>query len=424
MNTYQVMAEKSSARTYAGTEEPLLLPVNEKERIVCLDVVRGFAALGILLINIELFSMARADVLNPATGQYSQGLNYWIWFACHILAEQKFMAIFSLLFGAGILLMTSRAEAAGRPSALLHYRRMGFLTLLGLAHAYLLWSGDILVAYGLCGSLAYLVRKLRPSTLLALAFVLLLVGSTLWGMFAVLSPTGIAQALNWTSLALSSPQEVAAYRGGWLTQMTPRVQEAVQSETVEFVFFTFWRISGLMLAGMAFFKLGILQGRSSRRAYWQMIGIALCVGLPVALYGVYFNLVPSRTSIYATLFGMQFDYWSSLLLGAGWVGALILASTQVALTSCSRRIAAVGRMALTNYLVQTLLCTTIFYGHGLGLFGKVDRAGQLGIVVAVWLFQLTVSPIWLKHFLYGPMEWLWRCVTYMRLEPLSRTATS
>lgn len=331
------------------------------------------------------------------------------------------MTIFSVLFGAGILLMTGRVEASGKRPGVVHYRRMGWLTVVGLVHAYLLWSGDILVAYGLCGSLAYLGRRLRPPTLFVLASMLLAASPASWIAFTLLSPTEAARWLSWLPHPLPPAQEIAAYRGGWLSQMAPRIQAAFQSETLEFALFTFWRGTGLMLAGIGFLKLGLLQGRCSARTYWRMIGVGLCIGIPVALFGICFNSLSSHTS--ASLFGWQFNYWSSLLVSAGWVGASILASSSVALLPYTRRVAAVGRLALTNYLMQTLICTTIFYGHGLGLFGKVKGAGQLVIVAMVWLVQLTFSPIWLRHFLYGPMEWLWRCLTYARWERFSRTVT-
>ncbi len=139
-------------------------PVSERERIFTLDVLRGFAVLGILPMNIQDFSMPGAAYLNPTAYGDLHGANYWVWLLSHLLADEKFMTIFSMLFGAGIFLMTSRIEAAGQPSAALHYRRMGWLVLFGLLHAYLLWSGDILFSYGVCGLLVFLFRKWRPRT--------------------------------------------------------------------------------------------------------------------------------------------------------------------------------------------------------------------------------------------------------------------
>ncbi len=151
MSSISVLKERQLDRTGAQRLTTVPQPVAEKERIVSIDVLRGFALLGILPMNIQYFSMISAAYDNPTAYGDLHGANYWIWLFCHVLADQKFMTIFSMLFGAGILLMTSRIEATGKPSASLHYRRMGWLILFGLAHAYLLWSGDILVAYGMCG---------------------------------------------------------------------------------------------------------------------------------------------------------------------------------------------------------------------------------------------------------------------------------
>lgn len=121
---------------------------------------------------------------------------------------------------------------------------------------------------------------------------------------------------------------------------------------------------------------------------------------------------------------MQFNYWASVLVSLGWIGAVMLASKSAALVWITARLAAVGRMAFTNYIMQTLICTTIFYGHGLGLFGKVERVWQLAIVLGVWVLQLTISPLWLHHFSYGPLEWVWRSLTYWRRIPFRRRSVA
>ena len=154
---------------------PAAQPVAEKERIVSIDVLRGFALLGILPMNIQYFSMIAAAYFNPTAYGDLRGADYWVWFLSHVLADEKFMAIFSMLFGAGILLMTSRVESNGGKSAALHCRRMGWLILFGVAHAFLLWSGDILFSYGVCGLAVYWLRKLRPLVLLGIGLLLLAV---------------------------------------------------------------------------------------------------------------------------------------------------------------------------------------------------------------------------------------------------------
>lgn len=401
-------------------------PVGEKERVFSVDVLRGFAVLGILPMNIQSFSMVREAYWNPSMHGALNGANYWIWLFSSLLTDQKFMTIFSLLFGAGVLMMADHIEALARPSATLHYRRMGWLILIGLLHSYLLWSGDVLVAYGLCGSLVYVCRRLRPSTLLILAFSSIALGMVSLIAYGICLPVQavIAREWAWMPQPLSSAAEIAAYRGSWIAQMAPRIQTSLQAETFSFVILTFWRVTGLMLAGMAFLKLGVLQARCPVRVYWLMIASAICVGIPITLYGIHHNLSSNLGSLYSFVVAAQFNYWASLLVSLGWIGAIMLASRSVLLLPVTRGLAAVGRIALSNYLMQTIICTTIFYGHGFGLFEKVDRVGQFAIVVAIWAFQFAISKIWLKRFLFGPMEWFWRCLTYLQREPFLRAAAS
>ncbi len=410
--------DRADEREFATAPQP----IGENERVVSIDVLRGFAVLGILPMNIQAFSMIRAAYSNPTiTGDFG-GANFWIWFFCHLLADQKFLTIFSMLFGAGILLMANRVEDSGKNSTALHYRRMGWLILIGLAHSYLLWSGDVLFPYGLCGLLVYFCRKLRPRTLLWLSLLMIAIGSASLMAYGFWPPmqAEIAKEWAWMPRPVSPAAEIAAYRGTWFAQMTARVQTSIQAETFSFVILTFWQVTGLMLAGMAFLKLGLLHAKCPSWMYWTMIGAAVGIGIPITLYGVHYSLNSDWDSIYFFVIGTQFNLWASLLVSLGWLGAVMLASRTAILLPLTRRLAAVGRMALTNYLMQTIICTTIFYGHGFGLFGKVDRVDQFAIVVDVWLLQLTVSLVWLERYSFGPMEWLWRCLTYFQWEPLTR----
>jgi len=401
-------------------------PVAEKERIVSIDVLRGFALLGILPMNIQYFSMITAAYFNPTAYGDLHGANFVVWLLSHVLADEKFMTIFSMLFGAGILLMTSRVEATGRPSAALHYRRMGWLILLGLAHSYLLWSGDILYSYGMCGLVVYLCRKLRPRTLLVVGLLMMAMASVamtsygLWSRHWSPAQLEAAREQLWKPTPQMVAKENMAYRGNWTKEMSYRVPDSVQMETGFFLGFIFWRAGGLMLIGMALSKLGVFGAKRPQPLYWTTIVVALLVGLPVTLYGTHRDFAAGWDFRYSFFFGAQFNYWASILVSLGWVGAIMLASKTTALLPLTRRLAAVGRMAFTNYIMHTVLCTTIFYGYGFGLFGKVERVWQFAIVLFVWTVQLMVSPIWLRHFHFGPLEWLWRSLTYWQWEPFRR----
>jgi uncharacterized protein len=401
-------------------------PVGEGDRIESIDVLRGVAVLGILVMNIKAFAMPGAAYINPNAYGDLTGANGWVSYLTQLLGEQKFMTIFSMLFGAGIVVMTSRAEARTGRSAALHYRRMGWLILIGLLHAHLLWYGDILYAYGLCGLAAWLFRKLPPMLLIPLGAAVMAVGSGLSianGLF-MQSSWGEQAAAGFQAGWLPSPQdinaELEAYRGSWLDQMSRRVPSALSFETFLFAMWSAWRAGGLMLVGMGLFKLGVFSARCSTGIYVAIALIGLGAGLPVTLYGLTWVETHAADGATAFFLGDQFNYWGSPPLSMAYVALVMLACKSPSLRGITRLFAAVGRMALSNYLMQSFICTTIFYGHGLGLFGTLDRVAQIGIVGAVWIAQLTISPIWLHYFQFGPFEWLWRSLTYCKPQPFLR----
>ncbi len=426
-------AQVENARTDDAKVRPIPVarridagPVGESQRIASLDVLRGFAVLGILVVNIQSFSMISAAYMNPtATGDLN-GTNYWVWLVSHVLVEQKFIAIFSMLFGAGIVLMADRREAAGRSPAAAHYRRMAVLLVIGLAHGYLLWEGDILCAYAICGLVVYLFRRRRPGVLIALGLAGVAVASAIslffgWSMAFWPAESITALQHEWAPTQEMIQQEVAAYRGGWFEQMSYRAPITFFFQTLVFITDVFWWASGMMLLGMALFKLGVLSAARSDRFYVTLIVLAVGVGLPMVLYGVHQNFAAGWEAGHGFFLGRQYNCWASILVSLGWVSAVMLVCRHNLLAWLTRRLAAVGRMALSNYLLQTVICTTIFYGHGLGLFGSVERPGQIAIVLAVLALQLVLSPIWLGFFRFGPVEWLWRAATYMHLPAMRRT---
>ena len=400
-------------------------PVTRAERIESLDVLRGFALLGILIMNIQSFSMISAAYLNPTAYGDLTGANFAVWLLSHLFADQKFMTIFSLLFGAGIVLMAERAASTGARPAGTHYRRMLWLILFGLLHAHLLWFGDILYTYGMCGLVVYLFRKLPPRWLIPLGLLSLAVSSAMWLFFGWSMEFWPEQALadftrDWIPPPEMVEKELAVYHGGWLGQMSHRVPDALEFQTFVFLTWTSWRAGGLMLAGMGLYKLGVFSARRSNAFYIGLIAAAAVLGIPTVLYGVYTDLQSGWDLGYSFFFGWQFNYWGSVPVSLGWVGLVMLACRGGFIPWLTSRLAAVGQSAFTNYLLHTFICTTLFYGHGFGLFGRVERVGQIAIVAAIWVLQLAISPLWLRHFRFGPFEWMWRSLTYFRLQPFRR----
>ena len=410
----------SSDRSDAG-------PVVDTARIDAIDVLRGFALLGILVMNVQSFAMPQAAYFNPTAYGDLEGANLHVWLAGRMLADQKFMTIFSMLFGAGIVLMAGRVEARGGAGAgRVHYRRMGWLLVIGLLHAHLLWFGDILFTYAVCGMVVYPLRHLSPGRLAALGATLLAVGSALsvgTGMSLPYWPDDALATFTseaWRPTPELIEAELAAYRGGWLEQQPGRSAGALVFQTFLLITWGFWRAAGLMLVGMALFKGDVFAARRSPRFYAKLIAAAVAVGLPLQAYGLSLDFARGWP-VWSFFIGMQFNYWPSIAVSLGYVGLVMLACRAAALRPFTRPFAAVGQTALTNYLLQTVLCTTIFYGHGLGWFGSVDRVGQVGVVAGVWALQLVASPLWLRRFRFGPAEWAWRSLTYGARQPLRRT---
>lgn len=398
-------------------------PTPDAERIESIDVLRGFVLLGILVMNIQAFSMIEAAYSDPTAYGNLEGPNLWIWVAGHLFADQKFMTIFSMLFGAGILLMGRRSDRSGRFSPVArHFRRMAVLVAFGLLHSYLIWYGDILYAYGMCGFVVYFFRRLSGKILFPLG--LLSIALTAYITYLTITPT-----LDWPGEALQTierdlrafpptpAEEIAIKRGSWSEQMELRAVNARLYHTYLFALFIAWRVGGLMLLGMAFFKAGVFSARRSTAFYLVLFLGGMGIGLPIVAYGAYRNFqVGWEAQSYV---GRAYNYWASIVVALGWVGLIMLICKHRIAPRATAALAAVGRMALTNYLAQSVICTLIFYGHGLGLFCRVERTGQLAITVAIWIVQIVYSSLWLRVFRFGPIEWLWRSLTYGELQPMA-----
>jgi len=390
-----------------------------------LDLLRGVAVLGILIMNIQSMSMPTAAYINPTAYGDLTGLNKWIWILSHILASQKFMSIFSILFGAGVVLFTDNALAKGKNSAALHYRRMFWLMVFGLLHGYLLWHGDILFSYSLCGMLLFLFRKLPPRKLVGIGFAFFLVPIALESLIALSMPYWPEEALastleSWKLEGLALQEYLKAYRGNWLEQMELRVPETLFMQTQWFFMNTFWRVMAMMLLGMALFKWKVLSAELSTGTYLRISLLGLLLGILLSIVGVILNFKNQWSMEFSMFIGNQFNYVGSVATALGYIGVVMLIAKSIHFSRCKTIFSAVGRMAFTNYILMTLICTFLFYGHGLGLFGSVERKIQALVVLGVWALLLLLSPVWLKHFRYGPLEALWRSLTYGKWQALKK----
>jgi uncharacterized protein len=408
-------------------------PVLPSQRVESIDVLRGVAVLGILLLNMQSFAMPGSAYMNPTSYGDLSGANYWVWYGSRLLGDQKFLSIFSMLFGAGIVLMSSRIESRGLSSAGVHYRRMGWLILFGLLHAHLLWYGDILYSYGLCGLVAYLFRRLRPAWLIVIGLIALsipcVINFGLYGLFNAIPEEGREQWLQgqmhaWQPGSEEIQSELDAYRGGWLDQQLNRSTMAALFQTFFFGIWFCWRAGGLMLLGMAMHKLDIFNAARSSVFYGALALVGLILGGALTASEIRLHEEhgwPVMESMY--LYSLP-HYWGSFFQSLAYVGLVMLLCRSGALRRLQQALAAVGRMALSNYLMQSLICTTIFYGQGFGQFGHFSRVEQLYTFLGVSAAQLAWSPLWLRHFRFGPLEWLWRSLTYWKRQPMRRAAGS
>jgi uncharacterized protein len=216
-------------------------------------------------------------------------------------------------------------------------------------------------------------------------------------------------------------KELAIYRGGYLGIVKHRAPQVFMIQTIGFLLGGFLFAASRMLLGMGLMKLGVFSAERSRRFYLWMIGLGYCIGLPLMVFDALEMIRHEFSFDYLIHGGFFYNGFGSLVVALGHVGLLMLIVQSGALTWLTRRLAAVGRMALSNYLTHSIVCTTLFYGYGFGLFGQINRTGLAAIVVAIWVFQLCMSPIWLRYFRFGPAEWLWRSLTYWKVQPMRRS---
>ena len=396
-----------------------------EQRIISIDLLRGFAVLGILIMNIQSFSMIGSAYINPTAYGDLTGLNKWVWIFSNLFADHKFMSIFSMLFGVGIIIFTERALKKGKRAGQLHYRRNFWLLIFGLIHAYLIWYGDILVAYSLTAFLAFVFRKLKAKTLLiysVLFFIVPIIFSLASGFSIQYWPEESYNQNMETWMPDNSiiEAEINTMRGSWVNQMDERIPSAIFMQTFLFFWQSFWRVMSMMLLGMALYKWEIITAKRSNTFYNKMALISLGLGLTLTATGIFQNFSHHWLMDYSMFFGSMYNYIGSMGVALGYIALIMLLAKSGSMRKLKYRIISVGRMAFTNYILMSLICTFIFYGHGLGLFGKVERSVQILIVLAVWVIILTISPLWLKKFQYGPLEWLWRVLTYWRKQPMNK----
>jgi uncharacterized protein len=398
-------------------------PVAAKDRLISMDVLRGFALLGILIMNIQAFAMIFSAYLNPTVYGDLNGINYWTrWFSV-VFADQKFITIFSMLFGASIILIVEKAQARGASAASLHYRRMAWLALFGLAHALLIWAGDILFFYAISGMVVFLFRNWQARNLFILSFVLLLLfsGYMLLGgaMIAKFPAEDLAKIMEfWAPSAELIAEQNAGNRAGWLGQWDIR-SSMYMDMLVNFPMMLI-RMVATMLIGLGLYKACVLDASRSNKFYLTGMVIGLGIGLPTTMFGLSTIEASGFDMAYSIFHGGLFGFWASFFTAFGYICMVQWICRSSENSFFVRWMAPVGQMALSNYIFQSILCGTIFFGWGFGLFGSVERGVQMAVVIAVWAIQIALSGWWLNRYRFGPLEWAWRSLTYWQRQPMVR----
>jgi uncharacterized protein len=418
------------------------------KRILTLDILRGIAVLGILLITIPKFALPEGYF--ESILQDIGSLNFKVAYFNSIVFEGKMRALFSMIFGAGVILFVSDKEKSGKSVAGLFFSRMFWLALFGLFHAHvLLSSGDILYLYALCGMILFFFRNMKP---------ILLIG-------AVLAITLLEMAMNtyfynhshsqrMTYLEVQKvEQQGAALNDGQLKAKTEWLEKEKGyftsteniDKNIEIMRSEYWTVAGkmrdglilketklapflmfdplaLMFLGMALFQWGFFSGHLHRKVYIWTLLVCYAIGFPLALYAwsntikfpnpvEFIESNPYNIDIY--IYPIQ-----RIVLALGHISLVVLLIRGEVFKGLFRALGAVGKMAFTNYILQTILCSLIFFGYGLGYFASLEYYELNFIVVSIWVLQLIISPLWLKHFRFGPLEWAWRSLTYWRRQSM------
>jgi uncharacterized protein len=415
------------------------------QRIYSVDVLRGFALLGILLMNIVPFGMYGGAYDNPTVTGGATGPNLAVWAVLHVLAEGKMRCLFSLVFGASMILLTSRLEKG--EAADVYYRRNLWLLLFGIVHAYLLWAGDILYPYALCALVLYPFRNMAPKRLLIIGGVLVvLTGAAMVGKgFAdreMLTKGRAAAAAEKSGKTLTDEQkaELRAYED-WRKFNRPRPEELekdakewrgnpisvikARAKVVSF-FHGFpyynpmnWDIWSMMFIGMGLFKLGVLTAGLPASSYGKMILAGYGIGIPVNSYTAWLVIQSDFDPVLQAFTGSVYDI-GRLSIALGHLGAIMLLCKSGWLKWLTTSLGSIGQMAFSSYIFHSVVCSLIFTGYGFALYGHLQRYQLYYVVAAIWVFQMIASPIWLKYYRFGPLEWCWRSLTYWKKQPMRK----
>ena len=423
-------------------------PAAPNERIEAIDTIRGLALLGILIINILAFGLPLRAVFDPTVDGATTGVDFAAYFAMGFVFEGAMRGLFSMLFGAGIAMV-----AASGKGAAIHYRRQLLLLGIGLIDAFvLLWTGDILVPYALAGMVLYFARNWEPRALFIAAGVvfayLVIVYSGFFTILKVLPEQAEAVQVQldagesvsveeramldeWRALEVNiepTPRllerERLKFQGTYWQSLEANAGEVIGLYVFALPYFIIWDAIACMLLGMALYKVGFLTGQRSQRVYVITAILGFGVGLAVNGFEMAMKIATGYAPAWVSGASVPTSDLGRVCMALGFVSVVMIANAHGYFAQLRRGLAAVGRMALSNYILQSLFGIVIFHDMGFGLWNDLARHELYYVVFGQWVVMIAFSVWWLGRFRFGPLEWLWRTLTYGRRQPMALVAST
>jgi len=386
-------------------------PTSPSERISQIDILRGFALFGILLVNVFGYNSSFFD-FSGFYKTFEDPLNSSVFNLVVGFGADKFIFIFSFLFGIGFSIMYLKYCADDRDFFRLYLRRLLVLMMFGIIHIVFFWAGDILVSYSLMGMILLLSRKLRSGLIMFLS-VLLYFSPIIYIAFESVFPLMPSALSSVTELKM--PEVIDIYSGGsYLEILKLRIHEYFAFRNINLIYYT-PKVLSLFFLGFLFYKHKYLERiNSSKLRYFILLIILLSIGIFLNLFTE--NIVsilanPETNPFYTAIYMCVFEI-TNIFLGLGYILLILLLSQVPIFKNILNSLKYIGRMALTNYLMQSVIFTTFMYAYGFGYFGSIQPWQLVIYAILVFLIQLFISIIWLKNFRFGPMEWIWRKLTY------------
>jgi uncharacterized protein len=416
-------------------------------RIQSLDVLRGIAVLGLPTMNIISFSMPSAAYLNPTVFDNTSAMNHFLFSLFQIFADQKFMGLFSILFGAGIILLAEKRKERGQCTFCGHFSRMFWLLVFGILHYWFLWYGDILSIYALIALFVFPFYKSSTKFLLSITIISLslsvILSSNAYVTEAVMGRTAKLELMQDYSpsqehvdkikeqrLSPSYQDNMLEYREIFFQDLDEDMQddqnenEADSYVTDQLFYQAVCKVFGLMTLGMLLYRTGYLSGQRSRTEYQLMAQVGFIIGMSFTFAALFWNYTHNWDAQAYFEYGMLLSNIGSIAMTIAYIGLFVLLQINGYFGRATEYIASVGRMALTNYLMQSFICIVIFYGFGLGLYGSLTRLGLIPIIVLLCGFQLLFSKYWLTYFMQGPFEFLLRTLATFKIQGILKPSTS